>query len=403
MQSNKRNLIILFFTLMIMMLGFGIIIPILPFYIESMGASGSQLGLLMAVFAFMQLIFAPVWGGLSDKVGRKPILMVGVFGNAFALLLMGLATQMWMLFVARALAGVLSSATMPTAMAYIGDSTTPENRSGGMGVIGAAMGMGMVIGPGIGGWLADISLSTPFYFASALSVLVLIFIVTTLPESLAKSARTQDTKIQGPDFKAMWLALFGPLSFLLVLSFLISFGMSNFESIFGLFTLEKFSYGPKEVGTILVFIGLVSAMVQGGLTGRISKLWGDTRVVQGALVISAIGFVLMLLATDKVSVILTASFFMLGNSLLRPLVASLISKRSSLQEQGVALGLHNSFMSLGRIIGPTWAGFVFDANISYPYISGGVVMLLAFGATFIWYRQSKKPHAHPIIADEIPS
>lgn len=403
MQSNKRNLIILFFTLMIMMLGFGIIIPILPFYIESMGASGQQLGLLMAVFAFMQLIFAPVWGGLSDKIGRKPVLMIGVFGNAFALLLMGLSTQMWMLFVARALAGVLSSATMPTAMAYIGDSTTAENRSGGMGVIGAAMGMGMVIGPGIGGWLAEISLSTPFYFASALSVLVLVFIVTTLPESLAKEARTRDAKIQGPDFKAMWLALFGPLSFLLILSFLISFGMSNFESVFGLFALEKFNYGPKEVGTILVFIGLVSAAVQGGLTGKISKLWGDNRVVQGALLVSAIGFVLMLLATDKLSVILTASFFMLGNSLLRPLVASIISKRSSYQEQGVALGLHNSFMSLGRIIGPTWAGFVFDVDLSYPYISGGIVMLIAFTATFIWYRRSTETHVHTIIADELPS
>lgn len=402
MQSNKRNLIILFFTLMIMMLGFGIIIPILPFYIESMGASGRQLGLLMAVFAFMQLIFAPIWGGLSDKVGRKPILMVGVFGNAFALLLMGLATQMWMLFVARALAGVLSSATMPTAMAYIGDSTSSENRSGGMGVIGAAMGMGMVIGPGIGGWLAEFSLSTPFYFASALSVLVLVFIIMALPESLAKNSRTQHTKIQGPDFKAMWLALFGPLGFLLVLSFLISFGMSNFESVFGLFALEKFNYSPKEVGTILVFIGLVSAVVQGGLTGKLSKLWGDSRVIQAALVVSAIGFVAMLLATNKISVILTASFFMLGNSLLRPLVASLISKRSSTQEQGVALGLHNSFMSLGRIIGPTWAGFIFDVNISYPYISGGLIMLLAFVATFIWYRKGVEAKQVPsVVTDEV--
>ena len=162
-MKSQKNIVILFFTLIVIMMGFGMVIPILPFYITSFGASGSALGALMAAYAVMQFIFAPIWGGLSDQFGRKPILMIGVLGNVIAQLLFGLSTSMWMLFASRILAGLLSSATLPTAMAYISDSTSHKNRSGGMGILGAAMGIGMVIGPGIAGWLANISLSTPFF------------------------------------------------------------------------------------------------------------------------------------------------------------------------------------------------------------------------------------------------
>lgn len=159
MEKDRRNILILFFTLIIVMLGFGMIIPILPYYIKSFGAGGSALGFLMSIYGITQFIFAPIWGSLSDRYGRKPILMSGVLGNAIAQLVFGLSTQLWMLFVARALSGILSSATLPTAMAYIGDSTTANERGGKMGMIGAAMGIGMVIGPGLGGWMANLWLS----------------------------------------------------------------------------------------------------------------------------------------------------------------------------------------------------------------------------------------------------
>ncbi len=393
-QTNKKNLIILFVTLVVMMLGFGIIIPILPFYVESMGASGRDLGLLMAIFALMQLIFAPIWGSLSDKIGRKPVLLVGIFGNGLALLLMGLATQMWMLFAARALAGILSSATLPTAMAYIGDSTSDKHRSGAMGAIGAAMGVGMVLGPGIGGWLAEMALSYPFYLAAALSGIVLFFVWFMLPESLAMEHRTAaDGKVKGVDFGAMWRALFGPLGFLMFMSFLVSFGMTSFEGIFGLYALERYGYGPSQVGMILMVVGITSAIVQGGFTGRLTKRWGETRVMQGALLVSAVGFAVMLLAKTLPMVMLTTSFFVLGNALLRPVLASMISQRSTRTEQGIALGLHNSFMSLGRIVGPTWSGFVFDVNILFPYMSGAVVMSIGTLLTMVWAARGggKKP------------
>jgi len=390
-QTNKKNLIILFVTLVVMMLGFGIIIPILPFYVESMGASGRDLGLLMAIFALMQLIFAPVWGSLSDKIGRKPVLIIGIFGNGLALLFMGLATQLWMLFAARALAGILSSATLPTAMAYIGDSTSDKHRSGAMGTIGAAMGVGMVLGPGIGGWLAEMALSYPFYLAAGLSGIVLFFVWLMLPESLAVEHRTAaDGKLKGVDFGAMWRALFGPLGFLMFMSFLVSFGMTSFEGIFGLYALERYGYGPSQVGMILMVVGITSAIMQGGFTGRLTKRWGETRVMQGSLVVSAVGFAAMLLAQTLPMVMLTTSFFVLGNALLRPVLASMISQRSDRREQGIALGLHNSFMSLGRIVGPTWAGFVFDVNLMFPYMSGAVVMAIGAVLTMAWAARSRK-------------
>jgi len=389
MQVNRRNLTILFFTLVIMMLGFGMVIPILPFYVDSFGASGRSLGMLMAVFATMQFLFSPIWGEFSDRYGRKPILMIGVLGNAVSQLLFGLSTQLWMLFAARALAGILSSATLPTAMAYIGDSTSDEERGGGMGLMGAAMGVGMVLGPGVGGWLAVRSLSMPFFAAAGLSVVALVFILLVLPESLPKTARQgQGGQLRGPQLGRMWQALFGPIGFLLLLALLMSFGLTNFEGIFGLFALERFGYGPQQVGTILMFIGLISVVAQGALTGPLTRRWGEATIITVSLLSSAVGFALMLLADTFPTVSLTVCFFVLSNALLRPVVASLTSKRAT-SGQGVAMGMNNSFMSLGRIIGPIWAGFIFDVNFNLPYISGAIIMLAGFVASMRWL--VKKP------------
>ncbi len=382
----KRNIAILFFTLVVMMIGFGIIIPLLPFYIKSMGGSGISMGILMATFSLMQFLFSPLWGDLSDRYGRKKFLLLGIFGNGISMILMGFATELWMLFAARALAGVLSSATLPTAMAYISDSTDEESRGGGMGVIGAAFGFGMVLGPGIGGLMSDISLSAPFFLAAGLSALSLLFIWFLLPESLAEEDRLKDAKgFKGPQIGAMWEALFSPLGFLFALAFLLSFGMTNFEGVFGLYAEMRYSYDAKTVGMVLTVIGTISAVVQGVLTGPSIKRWGDTNVIKSSLIASTVGFLLMLTATNLTTVMLTTGFFVLSNAMLRPSVASLISKRAE-KGQGIAMGLNNSFMSLGRIAGPIWAGTVLDINLSYPYITGAFIMALGFIASLIFLR-----------------
>ena len=391
MHTNRKNTAILFFTMVVVMLGFGIVIPILPFYVESFGAGGTELGFLMATFAIMQFFFSPVWGDLSDRYGRKPFLMIGTLGNGLAMLLFGLSTELWMLFTARALAGILSAATLPTAMAYISDSTSHADRGRGMGIIGAAMGVGMVIGPGLGGSLAGISLSAPFFLSAGVLVAAAALILFALPESLPQEKRltTGGKKIRGPQLKAMWQALFSPIGILLILAFTLSFGLTNFEGIFGLYALERFDYGPQEVGLLLAGIGITSAVVQGMLTGPLTKRWGDVAVIRAALFGSAIGFGAMLLAFNFITVLLTVMFFVLSTALLRPSVSSLTSKRAA-GGQGMAMGLNNSFMSLGRIVGPIWAGLIFDVNIILPYLSGAIIMLISFTISMIWLKKEER-------------
>jgi DHA1 family multidrug resistance protein-like MFS transporter len=165
-ESSRKNLLVLSCSLVVVTLGFGIVIPIFPFFIEGLGGGGRELGLLVATSAFLEFIFGPIWGGVSDRTGRKPILMLGMIGNALSLLLFGYSTQIWMLFGARALSGLLSSATITTALAYVSDSTSEEDRGSGMGILGAAMALGIMLGPGLGGWLAVESLSTDFHSPS---------------------------------------------------------------------------------------------------------------------------------------------------------------------------------------------------------------------------------------------
>lgn len=375
--SNSKQLAILGFSLVVVMLGFGMVIPIFPFYIEKLGAGGGELGLLVATAALLEFLFAPIWGSISDRVGRKPVLMVGLVGYALSSLLMGLSTTLSMLFGSRALSGVLSSATLVTAMAYVGDSTSEEDRGGGMGWLGAAMGLGAILGPGLGGLLGATSLSTPFFIAAAMSLLALLLIAFLLPESLRPEARQLDSRLRTVEARRLWRALFSPIGILLFLVFLVSFGLGNFEAVFGLYAARKFGYGPERVGAILTVIGIVTTLGKGALTGPATRRWGEALVIKASLLAGSIGFVVLLLANTYVTVLLATAFFIMSKTMLRPAVLSLTSKQATVG-QGAAMGLSNSFMSLGRIIGPIWAGAVFDLNYSYPYLSGSVILMLGF-------------------------
>jgi DHA1 family multidrug resistance protein-like MFS transporter len=398
--TNRKNILILSLTLAVVMLGFGMVMPIFPFYIESMGASGSELGLLIAISPLMQLLFAPVWGSISDRRGRKPVLLLGLLGYGLSMLLFGLATELWMLFAARGVGGILSAATMPTTMAYVSDSTSKKDRGGGMGALGAAMGLGMVLGPVLGGWLAVDSLSTPFFLTAAVCLLTLVLVWLFLPESLPTGARQPASARPHPgeQLREMWQAVRGPLGVLLFMAFLVSFGLTCFQGIFGLYALERYGYGPIEVGWILAVMGLVAALSQGVLTGPLTKRWGEALVIKATLLASAAGFVLLLAADSLVAVLLTTALFTLPNALLRPAVISLTSKQAD-SRQGVAMGLNNSFNSLGRIVGPIWAGLAFDANPSLPYLSGALIMLAGFLVSLVWVPQGHEADAEPPVQE----
>lgn len=387
MDFQRRNLILLYFSLAVILLGFGVLIPLEAFLVDQFGASGQELGALISLHALFQLLFSPIWGAISDSVGRKPILMVGAVGNSLALLMFGLSTQLWMLFVARALAGMFAAATLPTALAFIGDSTTKENRGGGMGVIGAAMGTGMVLGPGIGGWLGANSLSLPFFVSGGLSLLAGVLIFLILPESLPAEKRGKGASLDlSGRYTSMWKGIKGPMVLFLLLSFLVSFGLSNMEGIFGLFALERFGFGPKEVGTVMVVVGTVVAAVQMVLTGPATKRFGERNVIKASLLGLTATFLLILTAYDFTTLLITVGLFSFTNAMLRPSISSLVSKETEI-DQGLALGLNSSFMSVGRFTGPLLAGFLFDVQVTLPYMAGSLIMFLGFIFVQTWLKE----------------
>jgi len=275
-------------------------------------------------------------------------------------------------------------------MAYISDSTSEEDRGGGMGMLGAAVGLGTVIGPGLGGWLAGESLARPFYIAAALSVVSLLLILFLLPESLPPEARqASGNKKTFLPMRQMWAAISSPLGILLVMAFLVAFSGTIFYAIFGLYALEKFGYGTGQVGTILMVVGLVSALTQGLMTGPLTKRWGEALVIKLSLLATSIGFLIMIPVNSFVTVLLTTGIFILATSLLTPAVSALTSKWVTM-DQGVIMGLSNSFMSLGRIFGPLFAGYLFDQNLNFPYIGGAVVLFIGFLFSLVWVTQEPK-------------
>ncbi|NIM95793.1 MAG: MFS transporter [Anaerolineales bacterium] len=382
--SHRKNLSILAFSLVVVTLGFGVVMPILPFYMEQLGAGGTELGLLVASYAVMRLIFGPIWGSLSDRVGRKPILMIGVLGYGITMVGFGLATQLWMMFAARILSGVLSSATSPTTMAYISDSTSEEERGGGMGILGAAAGLGTIFGPALGGLLADRSLSTPFFVAGALSLVAVLLILLFLPESLEEGDRSQKlSEKPAIDLRAWWNALFSPIGTLLILAFLVTCGLMIFYGVLGLYALERFDYGTSQVGVIFMILGLVTAVGQGLLVGPLTKRFGDLTVIKAGFLLSAASLLIIYLADQFALLLLTIGAFSLITSLLIPSLTSLTSKRATLS-QGVTMGISNSFISLGRIVGPLIGGVVFDLYWGLPFVTGAAALLMGFFVSLRW-------------------
>ncbi len=378
MDANRKNTLILSFTLLVVMLGYGMVQPIIPFLITKLGASGGDLGILASVYAAMQLICAPLWGTLSDRIGRKPVLLIGVLGYAIAMFIFGLATRFWMLFVARTFSGVLSSAVMPTSMAYMSDNLPEKERSGAIGKLGAAVGLGVVLGPLIAGFLSTRSLSLPFFVGSGLSALALLLIYVLLPES--RPPQVQVPAAQAESFwrrKALQKVLLSPAGVLMLLIFIIAFAMTNFQGIIGLYVVEKYAFDTRQVGAIWMVLGGVMIVGQGALSGPLARRFGDVPVIRGALLTGSVGFVALLLAQGFVPILAATAFFLLAVALISPSLTGYISTFGG-ENQGAMMGMNTAFASLGRVAGPLWAGFSFDVDMSYPFITGAATLLIGF-------------------------
>ena len=372
---NLPPLIVVFVTVFIDLLGFGIIIPLLPFYAETFGATAFTVGLLATSFSLMQFIFAPIWGRLSDRVGRRPIILLGLLGSCFSYLGFGMAGTLTALFAARIFAGI-AGANIPTAQAVVADLTTPENRAKGMGMIGAAFGLGFIFGPAIGGFLSRYGYAMPAFFASALSLANFVAAWFFLPETLKPEHRAIE-RVGRMD--ALRTALARPhLPLLLLIGFLVVAAFSAFESTFALFAERVYAFHASSIGYVFAFVGIVLVIVQGFLVGKVVKRIGEHHIVPASLALVAIGL-LMIPGTRSVAALLVANGVMaVGMGFNSPSLMSLVSRYTAAEDQGGVMGLTQSLNSLARIIGPMWGGFAFDhLGIGMPYISAAAVMAVA--------------------------
>jgi MFS transporter, DHA1 family, tetracycline resistance protein len=391
-------MIVMLLVVFIDLLGFGVVIPLLPFYGEHFHASPAAITTLMSTYSGLQLLAAPLWGRLSDRIGRRPVVLVSVTTSVLAYLWLSSADALWMLFAARALQGI-SAGNISVAQAYIADVTTPENRAKGMGGLGAALGLGFVLGPALGGLLAggdpaNIHVAVPSYVAAGLSAIALVVALFRLKESLTPALRARARN--APSRIAQIRDAFGRprLRIMMILFFSTTFAFAGMESTFGLWADHRLHWGPRQVGIVFAVVGIVLVIVQGALIGRIIKRFGEARALFAGTIGIGIGLALLAAAREPVLGVAASCWLALGMGLASPSTSALISKEAAADEQGSILGVNQSVGSFARIVGPAVAGQAFElAGPSAPYVVGALVMLISAGIAWQVVRQRHAPAA----------
>lgn len=380
MEEGKRptfSLVILMINMLIAMIGIGLIIPIMPRFLEEFGVGGQSMGYLVAAFAFTQFFFSPLGGELSDKYGRKFMIIIGLACFTASQFIFAAGTEMWVLYVSRLLGGMGAAFMIPPMMAYVADITTIEKRAKGMGMLGAAMSLGFVIGPGIGGFLADFGLRVPFYSSAVIACIATVTSLLFLPETLSKTEqiKARNTKKKQENiFQQLARSFKAPYFMLLVLVFTLAFGLSNFETVIGLFVDLKFGFTPKDISIIITAGALLGVIIQAAVVDRMIRYFGERKVMIMTFILAAASMILMLFVKGFFIVLIVALMFFTATSLVRPALNTLLSKMAG-DEQGYVAGMNNAYMSIGNMIGPAIAGTLFDINMNIPYIFGAMILL----------------------------
>jgi DHA1 family tetracycline resistance protein-like MFS transporter len=369
---KRSPLIVIFTTVFIDLVGFGIVIPVLPFYAEGtiFNATPRTVGLLFASYSVMQLIFSPILGRLSDKYGRRPVLLISIIGTGIGFLILGLANTLWLLFIGRILDGI-TGGNISTAQAYIADITTKEERAKGMGLIGAAFGLGFIFGPAIGGILSRWGIHVPFFFAAGLCFANAALLYFTLPETVNKDHPAQNLAASGRGFDQLIASLKQPrLGFVLMIYFLFIVAFSIMTTSFSLYTMFRFGYDAQHTGYLFAYVGIIAVIIQGGLIGWLVKRFGELPlVIVGALCFAASLFAVPFVgpaAGGLLALLIGGGVFSMGNSLATPALTSLASKSAGRAEQGTVLGVTQSVASLARAVGPSIAALLI--NSTEPHI-----------------------------------
>ncbi len=376
-NMKDKRIGIIFITVFIDLVGFGIIIPLNPYLARVYGASPLQVGLLMGVYSLFQFIFSPIWGQLSDRYGRRPIILLSLLGAALAHTGFGLATSFTGLVVARAMAGLFGG-NISTAMAYIADITEAKNRSQGMGLIGAAFGLGFLLGPFVGGVSANVmgSPSAPAFLAGGICFLNFLVAVRFLPESLTDRTPSRERPSRLKLIASAFVSpVLGPVLFLV---FLNTFAMAHIEAQLFLYVQDLFSWTLAQASFGFAYVGLILVFTQGFLIRRWMPKCGERRLLLGGLVLSAIGFFLIGLSESVSLLAVAVTVLALGNGLVNPSLNGSVSLLSGKEIQGNNLGVAQSLSSIARILGPPTGGYLYQAaGVQWPFFAASSLVVIA--------------------------
>jgi multidrug resistance protein len=380
-QRQRSPLLLMALTILIDFTGFGLVIPLLPFWAERLGANALEVGLIITIYALAQLLFTPVLGALSDRYGRRPIIVVSLVIEAVSLLLTALAGSLPMLFLARFIGG-LGASNIGSAQAVVADVTTAKDRAKGMGMIGAAIGLGFVIGPAVGGVLAPRGQTLPFWIAAGVALVNALLVLFFLPETRKRKAFQEAApgrqRALSILFSGWRNAVRHPSVLGLVLvNLLYTIAFTGMETIFPLFTQHTFGWGTSQNGYLFTYIGFIIVIMQGGLVGQLVKRWRESRVLVAGLLLMTIGLISLAFSTRFALLLVTTGLLSIGDGAVTPTVSTLLSFASPAEIQGEMLGLSQGVGGLGRIIGPLTAGTLYAFSASTPFIAGGILVLLA--------------------------
>jgi DHA1 family tetracycline resistance protein-like MFS transporter len=373
---RSSPLLPIFLIVFIDLVGFGIIIPLLPLYAESFDASPTTIGVLLASYSLMQMVSTPYLGALSDKYGRRPVLIISQIGTLASFILLGMAHSLPMLFIARLLDGA-SGGNISTAQAYISDVTPEHNRAKAFGLIGAAFGIGFILGPALGGFLGrNGNYAAPAHAAAIISFISLILTILLLPESRPPERRTDVRKPRIFDVAGFREAIgIGQLGMLLIIFFVFNLAQAGFQSMFALFAQARLGFGVRETGYVLAYVGLLAVLLQGGAIGRIVRRWGERRTMRAGLLFAAVGLITSAWAPSWPLLLLTLAPLSIGLSMATPTLNSMLTKESPDGAYGRILGLSQSVAALARVLGPLAAGFVFDRiGVPAPFLFAAVLL-----------------------------
>lgn len=364
--------------------GFGIIIPIIPDYLKMIGEGGTAAGLMISVFAGAQLLMSPIAGKWADVYGRRLMIILGLIGFTVSMGVFYLSDNLTVLLISRAIGGVGAALLIPAIFAYVADITTLKQRAKGNSYISAAMSLGIVIGPGIGGFFAEFGLKAPLLLSAIVSFVAVISSIILLKEP------DREPYVQTSESESLPRQLVSstrkPYFFVLIINLVMAFGLMAYESVLGLFVSETFSATPQQIAVMITGTGIVSVIVQLFAVDRLVSLLGEIKVVLIFIMLAALGFLFSLFAGSYTIFFAVTLIIFLSTSILRPVLNTLVSKMAD-KEQGFAMGMNNAYMSIGNIVGPTLAGIAFDIDMRYPFVMGLVLLLVTFAGTLNWSKR----------------